>query len=445
MSAVEELVRPRPTTATTTAARTADVRFSAHIAKSTVALVLAGGRGSRLKQLTDWRAKPSVAFGGKFRIIDFTLSNCLNSGIRRIDIATQYKSHSLIRHIQKGWSFLDSRFDEFVEVLPAQQRVNGDWYQGTADAVYQNLDILRRQDPKLVLVLAGDHVYKMDYRTLIEEHIARRAQITVGCVPVPLAEAAGTYGVMKVDEHGRISNFLEKPRDPFPMPGRPDRALASMGIYVFDAAYLYEQLLLDAEMQGSGHDFGKDIIPRLVDEGEAVYAHDFARSCVNMTNGEPYWRDVGTIDAYYEANIDLANVLPQLNLYDSDWPVWTHQEQIPPAKFVFDDDDCRGTALDSIVSGGCIVSGSTVKHSLLFTNVRVYNYSHVENSVILPSVEIGPSAVVKNAVVDKYCRIPEGMRIGVDPDEDRRRFHVTDKGRVLVVPEMLGQQIHHLR
>ena len=440
MSAVAELLRPR----SASSVRIGDNRFAAMAARATVGLVLAGGRGSRLKQLTDWRAKPSVAFGGKFRIIDFTLSNCLNSGIRRIDICTQYKAHSLIRHIQRGWSFLDSRFDEFVEVLPAQQRVNGDWYQGTADAVYQNMDILRRQDPKVILVAAGDHIYKMDYRAMIEEHLATGAKLTVACVQAPVQEANG-YGIMKVGEGGRITAFQEKPAVPFTVPGRPDRVLASMGVYVFDAAFLYEQLLLDAEMKDSNHDFGKDIIPRLVKEGEAIFAHDFSRSCVNMTNGEPYWRDVGTVDAYWEANMDLTHVIPELNLYDKNWPIWTYQDQIPPAKFVFDDDRCRGVAIDSIVSGGCIVSGSTVRRSLLFTNVRVHNHCLVEDSVILPNAEIGPSAIVKNCVIDKHCRIPEGMQIGVNLDHDRQRFHVTEKGRVLVVPEMLGQHIHHLR
>ena len=440
MTAVAELLRTR----LDPASRIGDTRFTALAARATVALVLAGGRGSRLKQLTDWRAKPSVAFGGKFRIIDFTLSNCLNSGIRRIDICTQYKAHSLIRHIQRGWSFLDSRFDEFVEVLPAQQRVNGDWYQGTADAVYQNLDILRRQDPKVILVAAGDHIYKMDYRTMVEEHLATAAKLTVACVPAPASQSA-SLGVMRVDDGGRVTAFQEKPVVPFTVPGRPDRVLASMGVYVFDAAFLYEQLLIDAEIKDSCHDFGKDIIPRLVKEGEAVYAHDFVRSCVNMTNGEPYWRDVGTIDAYWETNMDLTHVLPELNLYDRNWPIWTYQDQIPPAKFVFDDDRCRGTAIDSIVSGGCIVSGSTVRRSLLFTNVRIHNHCTIEDSVILPNAEIGPAAIVKNCVIDKHCRIPEGMKIGVDPEEDRRRFLVTEKGRVLVVPEMLGQHIHQLR
>jgi glucose-1-phosphate adenylyltransferase len=439
VTVLEERVRTTPRKAS----RGADTRLTALAVKNTVAMVLAGGRGARLKQLTDWRSKPAVAFGGKFRIIDFTLSNCINSGIRRIDVCTQYKSHSLIRHIQRGWNFLDTRFDEFVEVLPAQQRISDDWYQGTADAVYQNLDILRRQDPKLVLVLAGDHVYKMDYRTMIEDHLARTAKVTVACIPMPVEEAA-SLGVMKVDLHGRVTAFQEKPEVPFTMPGRPDRVLASMGVYVFDASFLYEQLLIDAQDPDSRHDFGKDVIPRLVKDGVTVYAHDFNESCVNMTNGRPYWRDVGTVDAYYEANIDLTKVVPELNLYDQSWPVFTCQEQVPPAKFVFDEDGRRGSAVDSIVSGGCIVSGSTVKRSLLSNNVVLYDNCHIEDSVILPSCEIGPRATVKNAIVDKLCRIPDGMQIGVNLEDDRKRFHVTEKGRVLVVPGMLGQGVHRL-
>jgi glucose-1-phosphate adenylyltransferase len=443
MTVVEDRVLARETRRHP-APRSVDARYAALVTKNTVACVLAGGRGTRLKQLTDWRAKPSVAFGGKFRIVDFTLSNCINSGIRRIDIATQYKAHSLIRHVQRGWNFLDTRFDEFIEVLPAQQRTNGEWYQGTADAVYQNVDILRRQDPTLVLVAAGDHIYKMDYRTMIEDHLAKSAKLTVACVPVPI-EDASSYGVVQVDSEWRIKGFQEKPQVPFTMPGRPDRVLASMGVYVFDAAFLYQQLLIDAEDPDSGHDFGKDIIPGLVGEGAPVFAHDFHESCINMINGEPYWRDVGTVDAYYEANIDLTKVVPELNLYDRTWPVWTCQEQLPPAKFVFDEDHRRGSAVDSIISGGCIVSGSTVKRSLLSSNVRLYDHCLVEDSVILPNAEIGPSAIVRNAIIDKHCHIPDGMQIGVDLEEDRRRFHVTDKGRVLVVPEMLGQQVHHLR
>lgn len=422
-----------------------EARSVGQAVRNTVALVLAGGRGSRLKQLTDWRAKPSVAFGGKFRIVDFALSNCINSGIRRIDICTQYKAHSLIRHIQRGWTFLDGRFDEFVEVMPAQQRTNGDWYLGTADAVYQNIDILRRQDPQLVLVLAGDHVYKMDYRRMVEEHLARGSKITVACIEAPVEEAS-QLGVMKVDWRGRITAFQEKPQsNPHTVPGNPKKVLASMGIYIFDADYLYGQLLDDAERTDSSHDFGKDIIPNLVAGGADVFAHDFHGSCVNMTNGQPYWRDVGTIDAYFDANIDLTQVVPELNLYDKSWPIWTYQEQTPPAKFVFDDPDRRGSAYDSIVSGGCIISGSTVRRSLLFSNVRVHDNSRIEDSVILGGAEIGPRAIVRHAIVDKHCRIPEGMVIGLDPEEDRKRFHVTEKGRVLVVPEMLGQRVHHLR
>ncbi len=414
------------------------------LTRSTLALILAGGRGTRLQELTNWRAKPSIPFGGKFRIIDFTLSNCVNSGIRRIGIFTQYKSQSLIRHVQRGWSFLDGRFDEFVELLPAQQRVEASWYLGTADAVYQNLDILRRHAPDFVLILAGDHVYKMDYGRMIEEHVANRAQITIASVDVPLADAS-SLGVVCVEADGRVVNFEEKPAHPTPMPARPDRALASMGIYVFDADFLYTELLRDADDANSSHDFGHDLIPRLIAEGARVRAHDFARSCVNMSKGVPYWRDVGTVDAFWEANFALVQVEPELNLYDEEWPVWTYQEQLPPAKFVFDDDDRRGTALDSIVGSGCIVSGSTVRRSLLFSKVRVHSYCTIEDSVILPNVEIGRHVVLKRAVVDKHCRLPDGLVVGVDPVEDGRRFHVTERGVTLIIPEMLGQQIHHLR
>jgi len=423
------------------AQRPSDSRAITHALRTTAAIVLAGGRGSRLKQLTDWRAKPAVAFAGKFRIIDFTLSNCINSGIRRINVCTQYKAHSLIRHVQKGWGFLDARFDEFVEVMPAQQRINGDWYQGTADAVYQNIDILKRQDPEYVLVLAGDHVYKMDYRRMLEEHIARGARLSVACVEAPVADAHA-LGVMRTDWRGRITAFQEKPQsNPFTTPGNPNMVLASMGVYIFEAKFLFELLREDAAMSDSCHDFGKDLVPRCVARGGEVYAHDFHGSCVNMTDGRPYWRDVGTLDAYWEANIDLTRVTPELNMYDRDWPIWTHLEQNPPAKFVFDDADRRGFAIDSLISGGCIVSGSAVKRSILFTNVRVYNHSRIEDSVILPCCEIGPSAIIRNAIVDKRSRVPEGMQIGIDLDLDRRRFHVTEKGRVLVTPEMLEQLV----
>ena len=419
-------------------------RLPGPLTKSTLALILAGGRGSRLEELTNWRAKPSLPFGGKFRIIDFALSNCVNSGIRRIGICTQYKAQSLIRHVQRGWSFLDGQFDEFVDLLPAQQRIDATWYQGTADAIYQNLDILRRHDPEYVLILAGDHVYKMDYGRMLEEHVGARAQMTIACIDVPLGEAP-SLGVMAVDAERRVVGFQEKPSQPAPMPGRPDRALASMGIYVFDAAFLYDELLRDADDATSSHDFGKDIIPRLLRQGARAHAHFFADSCVNISNGVPYWRDIGTIDAYWEANIALTDVVPELNLYDSDWPIWTYQEQLPPAKFVFDDDDRRGTAIDSIVASGCIISGSIVRRSVLFWNVRVHDYCTIEDSVVLPSVEVGRNVVLKRAVVEKHCRLPEGLTVGLDPDEDRRRFHVTERGITLVIPEMLGQQVHHLR
>ena len=414
------------------------------LARSTLALILAGGRGSRLGHLTDWRAKPAVPFGGKFRIIDFPLSNCVNSGIRRIGICTQYKAQSLIRHVQRGWSFLDGRFHEFVELLPAQQRIEPMWYRGTADAVYHNLDILRRQSPDFVLVLAGDHVYKMDYRRMLDDHVERQAQMTVGCIEVPVDEARA-FGVMGVDGERRIVDFHEKPGDPACIPGRPGRALASMGIYVFDAAFLYEALLRDADLPGSTHDFGRDIIPSVMASGARVYAHDFADSCVNLNDGVPYWRDVGTVDAYWEANIRLTDVVPDLDLYDETWPIWTYQEQLPPAKFVFDEDDRRGMALDSLVSGGCIISGGSVRRSLLFSSVRVQNNASIEDCVVLPNVEVGHGAVLRRTIVDKYCRIPPGLVVGVDPVADRERFHVTPLGTTLIIPEMLGQTVHHHR
>jgi glucose-1-phosphate adenylyltransferase len=414
------------------------------LARSSLALVLAGGRGSRLQQLTDWRAKPAVPFGGKFRIIDFALSNCVNSGIRRIGICTQYKSQSLIRHVQRGWSFLDGRFHEFIELLPAQQRVEATWYRGTADAVYQNLDILRRHAPDYVVILAGDHVYKMDYRRMLDEHVRRSAELTIACVDVPIDEAHA-LGVMGVDTRHRIVDFQEKPVTPTPMPGRPDRALASMGIYTFNADYLYDALLRDADLAASSHDFGKDIIPASLARGARVYAHNFVDSCVNMHDGIPYWRDVGTIDAYWEANVRLTDVVPELNLYDDNWPIWTHQEQLPPAKFVFDEDGRRGVAIDSLISGGCIISGACVRRSLLFSNVRVHEYATVDDCVILPGVDIGPNAILKRCVVDKHCRIPAGLRAGLDPEEDRKRFHVTERGVTLIIPEMLGQKVHHHR
>jgi glucose-1-phosphate adenylyltransferase len=440
MSAVEELLHPDRRLL----GRERGSHFASELTRRTLAIVLAGGRGSRLQQLTEWRTKPSLPFGGKFRIIDFSLSNCVNSGIRRIGICTQYKAQSLIRHVQRGWSFLDGRFNEFIELLPAQQRVTADWYRGTADAVYQNLDILRRQGPDYVLVLAGDHVYKMDYGRILADHVTKSARLTVACIEVPIAEA-GAFGVMQVDAKGKIVGFQEKPAKPVPMPGRADVALVSMGVYVFDAAFLYEELVRDAGDPLSTHDYGKDLIPYLVRRGAAVFAHHFADSCVNVTSGKPYWRDIGTVDAYWEANLGLTKVVPDLDLYDETWPIWTYQEQLPPAKFVFDDEGRRGMALDSLVSGGCIISGSAVRRSLLFSNVHVRDYSTVEDSVILPNVEVGPQSVLKRVVVDKYCRLPAGLVVGVNPEEDRKRFHVTEKGVTLIAPEMLGQRVHHLR
>jgi glucose-1-phosphate adenylyltransferase len=418
-------------------------RFVSQLTREAFAMVLAGGRGSRLKQLTDWRSKPAVPFAGKFRIIDFTLSNCVNSGVRRIGVATQYKSQSLIHHLQRGWSFLDGRLNEFVDLLPAQQQMGEDWYKGTADAVFQNLDMLRRHHPKYVLVLSGDHVYKMDYGRMLAFHVAEQADLTVACVEVPREEASA-FGIVSVTEDRRVIRFTEKPRDPEPVPGKPGRSLVSMGVYVFNAGFLFEQLIRDGDDPKSSHDFGKDLIPHIVDRYR-VFAHDFAESCVGSAEGEPYWRDVGTLDAYWEANMDIVSVTPELNLYDDAWPIWTYQEQLPPAKFVFDDEDRRGMAIDSMVSGNCIISGAAVRRSLLFSGVRVEERSTVEDSVILPKVHIGRNAVIRRAIVDKRCRIPDGMRIGVNREEDARRFHVTEKGITLVTPEMLGQQVHRVR
>ena len=416
----------------------------AQLARQTVAIVLAGGRGSRLGPLTEGRAKPGVPFGGKFRIIDFSLSNCLNSGIRRIGIATQYQSHGLIHHLQRGWSFLDGRFNEFIELLPAQQSETGDWYTGTADAVYQNIEILRRHDPRLVLVLAGDHIYKMDYTRMLFEHVDRGADMTVGCVEVPVAEAAGQLGVMEVDESYRVLGFEEKPAAPRPMPGQTERALGSMGIYVFNADFLFEELGVDAADPKSSHDFGQDLIPKLIAADRRVHAHSLRNSCLQLNDGEPYWRDVGTIDAFWEANLELTRVTPALNLYDESWPIWTYQEQLPPAKFVFDLDGRRGAAVDSMVSGGCIVSGSTVRNSLLFSNVRVHSFCTVNEAVLLPEVEVGRGAILSKVVVDQGTRIPPGLSAGIDLEEDRKRFHVTEKGVTLITPAMLGQKLRHL-
>ena len=418
-------------------------RFVSLLTKNTVALILAGGRGSRLKHLTDWRAKPAVPFGGKFRIIDFPLSNCLNSGIRRIGVVTQYKAHSLIQHLQRGWGFLRGEFNEFIDLLPAQQRIEAEWYKGTADAVFQNMDILRHYAPEFVLILAGDHIYKMDYGEMLAAHAASAADLTIACIEVPIKDAK-SFGVMSVDEYQRIVAFDEKPEQPTPIPGDPSRALASMGIYIFNAKFLYEQLIRNADDRNSSHDFGHDIIPYLVSRYR-VFSHRFSESCVGVQNGAPYWRDVGTVEAYWEANMELAKITPDLNLYDDKWPIWTYQEQLPPAKFVFDDEDRRGMAVDSMVSGGCIISGATVKRSVLFSDVRVNAYSEVTDSVILPKADIGRYVKLNRVVVDKGCHIPDGMEVGFDRQKDAERFYVSENGVTLITPEMLGQYIHHVR
>lgn len=415
-------------------------RFVSRLTRDTLALIMAGGRGSRLKQLTMWRAKPAMPFGGKFRIIDFPLSNCINSGIRRIGVLTQYKAHSLIVHIQQGWGMFRGEFGEFVELLPAQQRIETSWYAGTADAIFQNIDIIRNHDPEFVLVLAGDHVYKMDYGAMLAFHVEQTADITVGCIEVPL-EQASAFGVMGVDKYGRIESFQEKPANPPPMPDDPENALCSMGIYIFNKDFLIEQLIKDADSRQSSHDFGKDVIPNIIERYRA-YAYPFRDP---LTGKHGYWRDVGTIDSFWEANMELVGVTPELNLYDREWPIWTYQEQLPPAKFVFDDDIRRGRAIDSMVSGGCIISGALVRRSLLFSSVTVDAFADVTGVVALPEVSISEHCVIRNAIIDKGCVIPPGMKIGVDKEQDRKKFYVSPKGIVLVTPEMLGQEIHHVR
>ncbi len=414
-------------------------RYVSRLTQNTLALILAGGRGSRLKQLTKWRAKPAVPFGGNFRIIDFPLSNCINSGIRRIAVLTQYKSHSLIRHIQQGWSFQRPELGEFVELVPAQQRVKDDWYEGTADAVFQNLDIIRSLNPEYVLVLAGDHIYKMDYGPMLAAHQEKQADMTVGCVEVPI-EQAKAFGVMSVNDDSRIVKFSEKPDHPDPLSYKKSHALASMGIYIFNTKFLFEQLSKDAQTQGSSHDFGKDMIPSVI-EKYRTYAYAYRDS----SGEQPYWRDVGTIDSYWEANMELIGITPELNLYDKIWPIWTHQPQLPPAKFIFDDDGRRGMAIDSMISSGCLISGAEVHHSLLFYNVRISSFTTLNDCVILPDVTIGRNCRLNKVVIDKGCDIPEGTVIGENLEDDAKRFHVSEGGVVLVIPEMLETNICHVR
>lgn len=412
-----------------------------YLARRSMAYVLAGGRGSRLLELTDKRAKPSVFFGGKSRIIDFALSNALNSGIRRLGVATQYKAHSLIRHLQRGWSFFRPERNEGCDILPASQRISEDrWYAGTADAVYQNIDIIDSYGPDYMIILAGDHIYKMDYELMLEQHVNSGANVTVGCLEVPRMEATG-FGVMHVDDDDRIVDFLEKPAEPPGMPDKPEMALASMGIYVFDTAFLFQELTRDAEDLDSSRDFGKDIIPYLVKNAKAV-AHRFPKSCVRSgAEGSdlPYWRDVGTIDAYWRANIDLTNFTPALDLYDQDWPIWTYAEITPPAKFIHDEEDRRGMATSSMVSGGCIVSGSKINQSLLFTGVHCHSYSQLDGVVALPYVQINRKAELKNVVIDRGVEIPEGLVVGEDPEEDARRFRLTDGGICLITQPMIDR------
>ena len=415
-------------------------RYISNLTRNTLALIMAGGRGERLKHLTMWRAKPAVPFGGKFRIIDFPLSNCINSGIRRIGVLTQYKAHSLILHIQKGWGHLRGEFGEFVELLPAQQRIETSWYAGTADSIYQNLDIIRNHSPDHVLILAGDHIYKMDYGAMLAKHVENEADVTVGCISMA-KEKASEFGVMGVKDDYRIHSFIEKPDQPESMPGSPDESLCSMGIYVFNTELLFELLIRDADTPNSSHDFGKDVIPYAIKKYRA-----FAYPFTDAESGiQAYWRDVGTIDAFWESNLELIGITPELNLYDDEWPIWTSQEQLPPAKFIFDEDDRRGMAVDSMVSGGCIISGAHVHHSLLFSSVTVNQCSLIDSSVILPDVSIGKNCRISHAVIEKGCDIEDGTIIGENREDDEKRFFISPNGVVLVTPEMLGQVIHYVR
>lgn len=409
------------------------------LTRRAMAFVLAGGRGSRLQELTDRRVKPAVYFGGKTRIVDFALSNAMNSGIRKIAVATQYKAHSLIRHCQRGWNFFRAERNEFLDILPASQRTaEQNWYQGTADAVTQNIDIVDDYDVDYIIILAGDHIYKMDYEVMLREHVESGADVTVGCLTVPRKEATA-FGVMDVDNKGRIISFLEKPADPPAMPGQPDKALASMGIYVFNWAFLRDLLLTDAEDPNSSHDFGTDLIPDIVKNGKAM-AHRFDVSCVRTEGAPAYWKDVGTVDAFWQANIDLTNFTPELNLWDSDWPIWTYSESKPPAKFIHDEKDRRGIAISSMVSGGCIVSGTEIRNSLLFTEVHTNSYAVLDHAVVLPYVTVERHARLRNVVIDRGVTIPEGLVVGEDHLDDAKWFRVSDKGVTLITQDMLDRR-----
>lgn len=411
-----------------------------HAMKRTQTIILAGGRGTRLKHLTDNRAKPAVHIGGKYRIIDFTLSNCINSGLRRISVLTQYKSHSLMRHLQQGWNLLRGEAEEFIEVLPAQQRIDeSQWYQGTADAVYQNMDIFQSRRAEYVIILAGDHVYKMDYSLLLADHIKSGADITIPCIEVPISEASH-FGIMHVDAEHNITDFVEKPANPPSIPGDPLKSLASMGIYVFNADFLFKELLRDSQDINSQHDFGKNLIPYFVaQKGLKIKAHNFAQSCVlSSPDSSPYWRDVGTVDAYWECNLDLTHVTPLLDLYDPNWPILTFQAQLPPAKFVFNDDGRRGCAVDSLVANGCIVSGSSVRNSVISTRTRINSYCTIDHSIILPEVEIGRGCQLTKVIVNRGCKLPEGLIVGEDRAEDERRFYVSENGVVLITMNMIN-------
>jgi glucose-1-phosphate adenylyltransferase len=409
------------------------------LSRNALAFVLAGGRGSRLLELTDRRAKPAVYFGGKTRIIDFALSNAVNSGIRRIAVATQYKAHSLIRHLQMGWNFFRPERNESFDILPASQRISEtNWYLGTADAVYQNIDIIEAHGAKYIVLLAGDHIYKMDYELMLKQHVESCADVTIGCLEMPRNESSG-FGIMHIEEDGRVKAFIEKPADPPPMPGKPDKSLASMGIYVFDTKFLFDELRRDAADPSSHHDFGRDVIPYIVKNGRAV-AHQFNQSCVRSgQEHNAYWRDVGTVDAYWSANIDLTDVVPELDLYDREWPIWTYSELTPPAKFVHDEEGRRGQAVTSLVSGGCIISGASLRRSLLFTGVHVHSYASVENAVIMPYVTVGRYARLKNVVIDRGVNIPEGLVIGDDPELDAKRFRTTAQGISLITQPMIDR------